>query len=558
MHAIILNRTIILFVTTCLMLTAAVPLQADEKADPFQPNAPQEAKPQNPLNPLKKIIQGWFGAPKPAPGQAVNTPVSKRNPDHYRFPQDLEQERRFKSVQKLIEDQQWDAARQKLQLMLENSLNLPVHVSGERSLITDRELIYQLLELLPVEQRERFNRQYEALAEKLLNDARQNHSPPENYAEIATRFSGTQSGMQAMNYLMSYHMERGEFGLAEQYLQRLLKSHTPVTESSHWKTKAAYIFKQTGKEPLIAELFHSARDSSLEEQPIKIGGAVETPKNWLSQQQDLKLTANLLLDEWPMLFGSPSHSARARNADPLLIPRWSFPLSSNHSIQSQLNLIQEDLASSGRATIPALPPLATQGKIIFRTLKGIQVLDAQTGVPLWELALESSPEESFIAAQLKGLNTQQARGLFDLDQEPQSFSIYTGSNPDSHALTSLLYRNANWGSQSSDGRLLFVLENMQLNLGGSGFSRNLNRFRRNQGRGKEQADSWGSNQIVAYDLQTGQQKWKIGGTRFKEPFDLPLAGTFFLGAPTPADNELYIVGERDREIRVYALDPQTG
>ena len=323
MHSIILNRTIILTVITCLMMSSTVNLKADEKEkkDPFQPNAQQQAPAQNPLNPLKKIIQGWFGGPKPAPGQPAKTPVAKKKPGYYRFPQDLEQERRFKTVRKLIADQQWDAARDKLQLMLENSLNLPIHVSGERSLITDRELIYQLLELLPAEQRERFNRQYAALAEKLLNDARENHSPPESYAEIATRFSGTQSGMQAMNFLMSYHLERGEFGLAEQYLQRLLNSNTPITQTSHWKTKAAFIFKQTGKEPLIAELFSSPGDASLGDKPINIGGTFETPQKWLSQLQDLNLTANLLLDEWPMLFGSPSHAARAKHADPLLIPR---------------------------------------------------------------------------------------------------------------------------------------------------------------------------------------------------------------------------------------------
>lgn len=561
MHSIIPNRTIVLIVITCLTMPSALNLQADEQAEeknPFQPNAQKQAPNQNPLNPLKKIIQGWFGGAKPAPGQQAKAPVIKRTPGYYRFPQDLEQERRFKTVRKLIDDKQWDAARDKLQLMLENSLNLPVHVSGERSLITDRELIYQLLELLPVEQRERFNRQYEALAEKLLNDARQNHAPPESYAEIATRFSGTQPGMQAMNYLMSYHMERGEFGLAEQYLQRLLKSHAPVTDTPHWKTKAAFIFKQTGKEPLIAELFNSPGGASLGEKPINIGGTFETPQKWLNQLQDLNLATNLLLDEWPMVFGSPSHAARAKPADPLLIPRWSFPLTSNHSLQTQLKLIQEDLASAGRATIPALPPLATQGKIVFRTLRGIQVLDALTGAPLWESALENSPEESFIAAQLKGLNAPQARGLFGSEPRNGSFSVYNGTNPDSHTLTNLVYRNANWGSQSSDERQLYVLEGMQLNLGGGSFASNLNRFRRNLRRGEVEADSWSSTQIVAYDLQTGQQKWKIGGTRFDEPFDLPLAGTFFMGAPTPSDNELFVVGERDREIRLYALNPQTG
>ncbi|HAH49118.1 MAG TPA: hypothetical protein DCM07_30630, partial [Planctomycetaceae bacterium] len=179
----------------------------------------------------------------------------------------------------------------------------------------------------------------------------------------------------------------------------------------------------------------------------------------------------------------------------------------------------------------ALPPLAIDGKVIFRTLKGVQVLDARSGAPLWEAALENSPETAYINAQLKGSKTAQARGLFDAEQEQQSFSPYNGTDPDSHALTSLLYRNANWGSQSSDGKHLFVLESMRLNLGSSGSTRNFNRLRQ---RGGIDADLWSANQLVACGLKTGQPKWKVGGTRFDESFDLPLAGTFFFGAPTPA------------------------
>ncbi|MFK7778762.1 MAG: PQQ-binding-like beta-propeller repeat protein, partial [Gimesia sp.] len=555
MHSIILTRTILFIVTIGLILPASVSLLADEKKekpDDFQPNAPKQVPKQPPLNQLKQIIQGIFGQPNAAPAKRANS----KDPDHYRFPQDLEQERRFKSVQKLIKDQQWEAARLKLQLMLENSINLPVHVSGERSLITDRELIYRQLKLLPVEQRVKFNRQYAALAEKRFHDAQLDESPPEIYAEIATRFAGTPFGLKAMNYLTSYHMERGEFGLADQYLQRLLIHEAPITKSQQWRTKAAFIFKQTGKQSLIEDLFQSENQSSKPDQQIKIAGSDEIPQNWLNKQRLLNTNSNPLQDEWPMLFGSPSRLARAKNADPLLIPRWSFPLTSNHTLQAQLNLIQEDLTYAQHATVPALPPIAINGKIVFRTLRGVQVLDSQTGTPLWESPLKNSPESSYISAQLKRLRTPQARGLFDSDPNTQSFAPYTGTDPDSHPLTSLLYRNANWGSQSSDGQRLFILESMHLNFGSSRYIRNFNRF----GRGGNTfgASNRSANQIVAYDLESGQPRWKIGGIRFDEPFDLPLAGTFFFGAPTPAGDELYIVGERDREIRVYALDPQTG
>ncbi|QDT98931.1 outer membrane protein assembly factor BamB family protein [Gimesia aquarii] len=550
------NRILIiaLIVSTCQAFPQMTHAQAaDEKDEVFEHNKPnQQAKP---LNELKKIIQGWFGQAKPARVQLASPATKSKNHAHYRFPQDLEQERRFKRAQQLIDDQQWEPAREKLQLMLENSLNLPVHVKGDRSLITDRELIYQLLELLPAEQREKFNRQYNALAEKLFTDAQLNQASPEIYAEIATRFATTASGFKAMNYLVSYHIDRGEFGLAEQYIQRLFKYRAPITESSQWRTKAAFVLKQTGKQSLIAELLNSGRDATQTDEAIEIAGSLQIPQEWLSKQVVLNLASNLLLDEWPMLLGSPNRSARAQNADPLLIPRWSSLITSNHSIQSQLKLIQEDLQSLNRATIPALPPLAINGKIVFRTLKGVQVLDAKTGTPLWESSLENSPEASYITSRLKGVNVPQARGLFDPVPENQALASYNGTNPDHHALTNLIFRNANWGSQSSDGQHLFIIENMRLNFQSSSY-RSFNRFgRRNN---SSQRTLWSSNQIVAYDLNSGQPVWKVGGTKFDEPFDLPLAGTFFFGAPTPAGNELYVVGERDREIRVYALDPQTG
>jgi len=557
MHFFRMNRTIALFIITSLLLVTVSALPADEKTDkPFQPNNQKEEKPNPPLNQLKQVIQGLFGKGKPAAGNQADDSGRKRTPDYYRYPQDLEQERRFKSVQQLIQDEQWDAAREKLQLMLENSLNLPVHIAGERGLITDRELIYELLELLPEAQQQKFDRQYASLAEKMFKDAQQNDASPEQFAEIASRFSSTPAGARAMNYLISFHMERKEFGLAEQYVQRLLKYQPPLTRSPQWRTKAAYILKQTGNKELTDRLLASFGDTADLSQPIQIGGTTEKPLTWLEKQPILTTTENHTQDEWPMLFGSPSHAARARQADPLLIPRWSYPLTSNHTIQAQLDLIHEDLTSSGHATIPALPPLAIDGKIVFRTLKGVQVLDADSGTPLWQSALENSPEESFIKAKLKGQQLPQARGLFDPAPQARSFSLYTGTDPNAHPLTSLIYRNANWGSQSSDGKHLFILESMRLNLSASGTSRNLNRFRRRRGDFEE--DFWSSNQLVAYDLNTGEPKWKVGGIKFDEPFDLPLAGTFFFGAPTPAGEELYIIGERDREIRVYALDPETG
>ncbi|HEX6987336.1 MAG TPA: PQQ-binding-like beta-propeller repeat protein, partial [Planctomycetaceae bacterium] len=50
----------------------------------------------------------------------------------------------------------------------------------------------------------------------------------------------------------------------------------------------------------------------------------------------------------------------------------------------------------------------------------------------------------------------------------------------------------------------------------------------------------------------------LGGLVEDGPFEPPLAGYTFFGPPTPADGELYVVGEKEKEIRLIALDPATG
>jgi outer membrane protein assembly factor BamB len=131
------------------------------------------------------------------------------------------------------------------------------------------------------------------------------------------------------------------------------------------------------------------------------------------------------------------------------------------------------------------------------------------------------------------------------------YTNYDGGSAEYHALANLLYRNANFGAVSSDGRQLFVLEDPLV------FSQ------------RQPGQFWGwdpnpnqkqnaANQLTAYDLETGRVLWKAGGPSFGEAVELPLAGYFFFGPPVADGGELYLVGEKDDEVRLIALDPRSG
>ena len=117
-----------------------------------------------------------------------------------------------------------------------------------------------------------------------------------------------------------------------------------------------------------------------------------------------------------------------------------------------------------------------------------------------------------------------------------------------------MFRNANFGLLASDGTRLFVIEDDAMIMhgpGGSGFQPIV------EGPEGERTMRPG-NRLAAYDLSTGREVWSLGGQANGESFDLPLAGSFFFGAPLVDGGELYIVGERDLDVRLYAIDPESG
>lgn len=106
---------------------------------------------------------------------------------------------------------------------------------------------------------------------------------------------------------------------------------------------------------------------------------------------------------------------------------------------------------------------------------------------------------------------------------------------------------------ASDGARLFVIEDDSVVMhgpAGTGFQL--------VGDTYESQRRTPGNRLAAYDLATGRETWAIGGPANGESFDLPLAGSFFFGAPLVDGGELFVVGERDLDIRLYALDPATG
>jgi len=442
-----------------------------------------------------------------------------------------------------MEDENWALAMEILQYQLDRS--------GDASLILPdgswtqvRSEADRLLGEFPEPALNSYRLQFGGSAQQLLQDAHAENDIAK-VVEVANRYFHTLAGHEAANELGTFHFDRGEFGMAARWFARLANVGAEATVDPKWRIKAAFAFRQTGAHPASDSLIRDLKTS--EDWQLELGGRPIDPAHWFDETGPLISSTAPVLDDWPLFLGTPSRTGTASGGEPVLVPRWSVPTTHSHAVIRQTEMLLEDLADQGVAAVPAFAPLMVRGKAIFRTLRGVQVVDVATGTPLWETEEDISPEV-LLSGQRPQTRLNRRRG-----GNAGVVTSYTGGSGDRHPLTSLLFRNGTYGIIGCDEKRLFVIEDHALlsrhQPGHRAMQQAINDpYRRN----------WASNRIRAYDIESGRPYWQVGGPRLNEAFDPELSGTYFTGVPVRKGNELFVVGERDHEIRLFVLDPATG
>lgn len=533
----------------------------DNQAPPAE-GAKPAADAKNPGNPLTDLIKNVF---RPASKTPSKEEVEKENKndgedEHLmsagdqtdkRAPHDPEH---FSLLQKAVgkaREKNWNEALEILEFLLERGGHSTVRLANGRRVPLSEEA-NRLLGSLPAEVRENYRLKHGQAAAQILAEAAAS-GDPRRYALVATRYFHTAAGYDAANHLGTLHYDRGEFGMAARWFNLLIDAGAPMSRETSWRLKAIFALRQSGDRPESDRLL-SELSTDPQPQDLEVGGMRLNPRDWIARLQPRAADAMTIVDEWPIFGGLPSRFAVANGGEPLLLSRWTRPVTESHPLRAQIAMLTQDLGDQQRATIPALFPLMINNRIIYRTLRGVQVLDAATGETLWETREGVSAERMLLGGELDdGENIAMGRRGFNRFNINGPNSDYFGGGGESHPLVGLLYRNGAFGILASDSRQLFVIEDhaMLSRLGyyGAEFDpEGDDPFQQN----------WSTNRLVSYDLNSGRPLWTVGGVAMNEPFDLPLAGTYFLGAPLVDGGELLVVGEKDGQIHLFALDPANG
>jgi len=405
-----------------------------------------------------------------------------------------------------------------------------------RSLKTEAE---QVLDELPEEGRAEYRLQFEAMSAKMLSDAVRS-GQPQALAAVVRRFFHTAAGAEATYLVGLYWRDRSQPFRAALYWSRLQQASADAdhlepllsleladcyVRAGMVRQAEACLRRLAGRWPQAA-----VRVAGHEEHfPAETGQGLP----WLEALLGRK--GRTEAEGWLMYCGNPARNAASDVGSPLVDAREPLAAVSTGPLRAKLDDLWHELVEQRRPAIPQLYPLVIGQTAVVRTATHLAAFDLQSRKLLWDDAAEDA-----LASYLKA-KTAESQPL-----APDAIA---------RGLKRRFWGDANFGTPSSDGQSVFLLENVYF-----GFGPEYQRIgvgpdgrRRIEGEAVER-----HNLLCAYDLTTGKLRWEIGGAT--GPAQLPLAGTLFLGSPLPLAGRLYVPAEMGRQTlpQLLELDAQSG
>jgi outer membrane protein assembly factor BamB len=520
------RRSLLRYLTGLIVLTAySLPVYSQEaprnplgelfrRIDREIRDVPAEEQPQPPKDDWLKPVRDKLSELV----KDLDQRQQSRDQIDQRLPQRPEDHRRLRQAHSMIQQERWHEAVEILQYLLEQEVDsFATRASGEA--VSIREIVEGVIGRLPDDGRRNYLNRYSPIAQSLLEEARREQDEG-TLLEVSSRFFHTPAGREATSLLASLWEDQGELTSSARAWSRLAVTAEQAKERRQTARRGAVAWARTGQLDRARSL---AKQSGLDEPAF--------------------------LDELAAVRPIPSRSGElagpSTSADPIepvLIPHWSEPSAQRYSVQHQVQSLLRDLEDRQRAPIPSRQALAIQGKVAFRTLAGLQVRDLASGELLWEDRQANSPEQLLIPGRSEELGSEVVP--------------YNGAMFEHHQLASLLFRDDVQGTLSTDGRHLFAIESANpLASFASPYSW---RWRRQAQNFDDEQSEWSTNELVAYDLESGRVRWRVGGAPIEERFSRPLSGTYFFGPPTADGDDLFIVGEHAGEVSLFCLSARTG
>ncbi len=448
----------------------------------------------------------------------------------------------MRTARQLLEEKRYVEAIGVLQRILDHKDDYFQLSPGQSVLKSFKQEAQELIGQLPPEGREAYRLQFEAQARQLLRRGLQQQDV-QALQEASRRYFHTPSGYRATFLLGRWHANRGETLAALLHLMRLaqvparaeFEPDLSVLVASCWvrlgyKEQARRVLQQLRKEfPQLRVM--------LGQRPLPGNLPEEKLLELLAGSGSSATSAPDHPAQWLMVRGNPGRNASSGADVPISDVRWRVPLTNDPELLEQLHFHPYEQPNS--RVIPAGQPLVVGNQVLVRTAEALVAIDFRTGKRLWQVSDQTAlagPGEVF---GLEGLTNLPA---LHMDRR--------------QGMRKRLWEDLTYGTMSSDGERVYVVQNIPLPLSGGTATRvvlpNGRVVLLGPGRVLQNYNLLQARSI----RQEGKLVWELGGPEGQDA--LPLAGTFFLGPPLPLEGTLYVLGEKKGEIRLFALEATTG
>ena len=397
----------------------------------------------------------------------------------------------------------------------------------------------RLLGTLPANALELYELQYGTEAAQILNTALESGKLSQ-LTEVTRKYFHTQAGYESAILLAYRDLDSGKPLAAALNFQRV---HDTPGARKKYDPELSLILATCW---LHAQLPNKASETLLElknglpEAAFEIGGerrqiftGDENPIDWLNalagKGEILSINDNI---EWVLFRGSPDRNAISQGGIPLPSIRWRVPTGADRLDEGHLQSLIQSQQLQQQHAISSVQPLVVGKTVITRSPSRVIAIDFESGKRLWEFPwFDSEDEESLLETSTQNVGTADATRKNELQQR--------------------LMQDHAFGQLCSDGKQVFALWDLEIVK-----KTNSRSFVFNPGNSNASGPS-STNKLVALDLESeGSLNWIVGGETGED--DPDLAGIFFLGPPLPLYEDLYVIGEKNGEIRLLVLDAETG
>jgi outer membrane protein assembly factor BamB len=425
---------------------------------------------------------------------------------------------------------------------------VPIH----RSLKAEAQ---RLLGQMPPAGRELYELHSGRRAQRILDEALASGDAAK-LADVSGRYFHTRAGYEATYLLGLYDLDHGLPLAGALTLRRLRDAPDGGSRFEPALTLAMAAGWLDAGAPDVAQQALVALKAERSKLPLTIGGRQVSwfdkdaeAAAWLTQLIGSQRTSPAALaDRWLMFRGDAARNVAAAGGAPLLDMCWRVAtlMDVEHAaeVEEGLHQRQQLYQENGEVVLSGLHPLVVDNLVLMRDLRTLLAIDFRTGKRLWEVPADDP---------LEGLASKSREN--DMAWR-QSFPWMVSM------LAQRVWEDGTYGTLSSDGRYVFSIEDLSLapNLNGNpggglvfigGPFGGVMRVPGGSNHGP-------SNRLAASDLHAGGKRvWQIGGPA-GGPFALRQAGSIFLGPPLPLRGQLFVLAEVNDEIRLLALDAETG